>query len=121
MTRSRKTLISLTATQFYHCTSRCVRRAFLCGMDDVSGVCFEHRRQWLEDRLLYLAQWFAIDIAAYAIMSNHYHVVLHINRQKAHSWTDAEVIEHWHKIFHRKAAAKENLAENDINKPEIPV
>ena len=121
MTRSRKTLISLTATQFYHCTSRCVRRAFLCGMDDVSGVCFEHRRQWLEDRLLYLAQWFAIDIAAYAIMSNHYHVVLHVNREKAQSWSDAEVVEHWHKIFHRKAATKENLAESDTNKSEIPV
>ena len=121
MTRSRKTLISLTATQFYHCTSRCVRRAFLCGMDEVSGVCFEHRRQWLEDRLLALAQWFAMDIAAYAIMSNHYHVVLHVNREKALSWSDVEVVERWHKIFHRKASAKENLAENIPSKSETPV
>ncbi len=121
MTRSRKTLISLATTQFYHCTSRCVRRAFLCGMDDVSGVSFEHRRQWLEDRLLDLAKWFAIDIAAYAIMSNHYHVVLHVDRQKAQSWSDAEVVEHWHNLFHRKAPAKENPAENAANKSEILV
>ena len=121
MTRSRKTLISLTATQFYHCTSRCVRRAFLCGKDDVSGASFEHRRQWIEDRLLELAQWFAIEIAAYAIMSNHYHVVLHVNRQKAQSWSDAEVVEHWHQIFHRKASTKENLAENVTNNSEILV
>ena len=121
MTRSRKTLISLAATEYYHCTSRCVRRAFLCGMDDVSGVCFEHRRQWLEDRLLALAKWFAIDIAAYAIMSNHYHVVLRVNRQKALAWSDAEVVARWHEIFHRKVYAKENLAENAPNELEIPI
>jgi REP element-mobilizing transposase RayT len=89
------------------------------GMDHVSGVSFEHRRQWLEDRLLLLAQWFAIDIAAYAIMSNHYHVVLHVNRQKAQSWSDAEVVEHWHQIFHRKVPEKEKLTENATKKTEV--
>ena len=99
MPRARKTLVSLDATAYYHCTSRCVRRAFLCGEDRYSGRSFEHRRQWIEDRLLVLAGIYAIDIAAYAVMSNHYHVAMHVDREQGASWNDAEVIERWHRLF----------------------
>ncbi|MGB5276978.1 MAG: transposase [Gammaproteobacteria bacterium] len=99
MPRARKTLISLDTTPYYHCTSRCVRRAFLCGEDQHSGRNYEHRRQWIEDRLLMLAGIYAIDIAAYAIMSNHYHVVLYVDLQRGLDWSDAEVIERWHRLF----------------------
>jgi len=34
-----------------------------------------------------------IDICTYAILSNHYHVVLHVDEQRAQSWSDLEVIE----------------------------
>ena len=99
MTKARKSLISLEATPYYHCVSRCVRRAFLCGKDHHTGRSYEHRRAWLEDKLLNLPKIFAIDITAYAIMSNHYHVVLRINADKAKSWTDIEVVERWHQLF----------------------
>lgn len=99
MPKPRKSLVSLDATSYYHCVSRCVRRAFLCGEDAFTGINYEHRRQWIEDRVLALSSIFAIDIAAFAVMSNHYHVVLHINHVQALNWTNAEVIEQWHRLF----------------------
>ncbi|MCX2803395.1 transposase, partial [Microbulbifer thermotolerans] len=98
MGRPRKSPISLEATPYYHCVSRCVRRAFLCGRDERTGRCFEHRKQWIEDRLLELAEIFALDICAYAVMSNHYHMVLHINAAQAKGWTLREVVDRWHQL-----------------------
>ncbi|WP_020408404.1 hypothetical protein [Hahella ganghwensis] len=99
MTRARKELISLSDTRYYHCVARCVRRAFLCGQDEFSGQCYEHRRQWIVDRLFFLSEVFAIDVAAYAVMSNHYHVVLSVDVDRVKSWTDDEVIERWCRLF----------------------
>ena len=99
MPKPRKALVSLDATPYYHCVSRCVRRAFLCGEDAASGASYEHRRQWIQDRMVALAQVFAIDICAYAVMSNHYHIVLHIDDEAATSWSGREVIERWHGLF----------------------
>ena len=99
MPRPRKQQISLEATPYYHCTSRCVRRAFLCGLDSLTGKNYEHRRQWVEDRILFLGEVFCIDVCAYAVMSNHHHVVLHINMAEAQSLTDLEVCERWHKLY----------------------
>ncbi|MBB1488999.1 transposase [Oceanospirillum sediminis] len=99
MTRARREQISPSDTPYYHCIARCVRRAFLCGEDEFSGQSFEHRRQWIIDRLVQLDQMFAIDICAYALMSNHYHLVLYINQQQAQSWSDDEVIARWTQLF----------------------
>lgn len=100
MTLPRRTLIDTAATPYYHCVSRCVRRAFLCGKDALTGYDFEHRRSWIESRLQFLARVFAIDVCAYAVMSNHYHVVLHINNEEVASLDDSAVIERW-QMLHR--------------------
>jgi REP element-mobilizing transposase RayT len=99
MTTARKQLISLADTPYYHCISRCVRRAFLCGEDKNTGQNFDHRRRWVEDKLLSLTQVFAIDVCAYAVMSNHTHTVLFIDESKAKGWSVKEVIERWHQLF----------------------
>ncbi|CAH0991181.1 hypothetical protein SIN8267_01283 [Sinobacterium norvegicum] len=98
MTKPRKAIVSLDATPYYHCVSRCVRRAFLCGNGN-NGACYEHRRQWIEDKINALAAIFSIDVCAYAVMSNHYHVVLHIDKATAESWSADEVIRRWHQLY----------------------
>ena len=119
MPNARKTLVSLDATPYYHCISRCVRRAFLCGKDTLSGKNFEHRRQLIESRMISLSKIFAIDIAAYAIMSNHYHVVLHIDEAKALTWSDMEVITQWHSLFKGTVLTKRYLAADTLSNAEI--
>lgn len=99
MTRPRTELIALEATPWYHVVSRCVRRAFLCGQDPGSGQNYEHRRGWIEARLRQLAGVFAIDIGAYAVMSNHYHIVLKVDQPRAADWSDDEVLERWTRLF----------------------
>ena len=126
MPRPRSTLVSLDATPYYHRISRCVRRAFLCGEDFVSGKSFEYRRGWIEQRLLELADIFAIDIAAYAVMSNHYHVVLHIDRNTAQGWSEREVIDRWHRLFNgsmlsQRYAQGETLGKAELNALSVQI
>ena len=99
MTRPRKQLISLADTPYYHITSRCVRRAFLCGTDHYSGQCYEHRRQWVVDRIRLLSSLFAIDVCAYAVMSNHYHLVLKLCPDQFAALTDSDIIDRWCCLF----------------------
>jgi len=99
MTLPRKTLVSLPDTPFYHCVSRCVRRAYLCGYDSMTHKSYEHRRHWLEYKLLNTAEIFAIKLCSYAVMSNHYHVVLHVRSDTANDWSDLEVVKRWHRLF----------------------
>ncbi len=99
MPQPRKQLIQPDATPYYHLVSRCVRQQFLCGFDALTRRDFSHRRGWIKARLARVAEAFAIDVHAYAIMSNHFHVVVGINEAAAKSWSEREVAERWQRLF----------------------
>ncbi|MCX8018252.1 MAG: transposase [Rhodocyclaceae bacterium] len=111
MTRPRCELVSVEDTPWYHVVSRCVRRAYLCGEDAYSGRSFEHRRGWIEARIRQLAAVFAIDVAAYAVMSNHYHIIVRIDRARALAWSDDEVLKRWTQLFAGPLLVQRYLAE----------
>jgi REP element-mobilizing transposase RayT len=110
MTQSRCSQISLQDTCYYHLISRCVRRAFLCGVDKYSQQNFEHRRQWMVDRIRFLSSVFSIDVAAYAVMSNHYHLVVHVDEVQARDWTIEEVCQRWGALYHHHPLVERLLA-----------
>ena len=110
MPQPRKRQVSLQDTPYYHCISRCVRRAFLCGKDSQTGFDFEHRRQWISDRVKFLCSVFAVDLYAYAIMSNHYHIVVRINADEVGEWSDEEVARRWLQIFTGPVVMHRHLA-----------
>lgn len=68
MTYPRSQIVAEGESGFFHVLSRCGRRAFLCGHDKASGQCFEHRRQWIEARILELAECFAVSVYVYAVI-----------------------------------------------------
>ena len=88
--------------QCVHAVTRCVRRAFLCGVDPVSGQSFEHRKDWIRDRMAFLAAAFGIDVLTYTAMSNHLHVVLRSRPDVVAAWSDQEVARRWLMIFPKR-------------------
>ncbi len=119
MTIARSKKINLSQTSYYHIVSRCVRRTFLCGQDKETGKDYSHRKQWLVERLKLLSQIFSIKIAAYAIMSNHYHLVLHVNEREVQSWSHDEVVKRAAQLFPTKAKELQQKIKYLPNHPSI--
>jgi hypothetical protein len=103
----------------YHCIARCVRRAFLCGADPITGRDYEHRKLWIRDRLEQLAAIFAIEICGYAVMSNHLHLVLRVRSDLARDCSDDELARRWLRLYPpRDPASGEPIepSECDLNR-----
>lgn len=99
MTLPRASLVRPEATPYYHVISRCVRQQFLCGFDTRTSRDFTHRREWIRARMRQAARAFAINIHAYAIMSNHFHLVVELQPHQVLQWSDTEVIRRWRMAF----------------------
>jgi len=97
MTVARNQQICIEETPYYHIVSRCVRRAFLCGNDALTGKSFEHRREWLINRIKQVTSVFAINVCSYAIMSNHFHIVLQVSSTK--EWNATQVLMIWCSLY----------------------
>jgi REP element-mobilizing transposase RayT len=111
--------VSIEDTPYYHCISRCVRRAFLCGSDPLTGFNFQHRRQWIVDRIKLLCSVFSVDLCAYAIMSNHYHIVVRINAAQVDDWTDVEIARRWMRVFSGPLLMHRHLANAELTTAEL--
>ena len=121
MTTARRKLIDAESTPFYHVINRCVRRAFLCGEDALTGQSYEHRRGWIVDKIKQLASVFCIDICAYAVMSNHYHLVLKIDIQTHQQLTSNDVISRWTTLFSSNTLANRHLQGETLSAAELSI
>ena len=119
MTRPRNTQVCIEDTPYYHVVSRCVRRTYLCGVDHSTGHSYEHRRGWIEDRIRLLSSIFSIDICAYAVMSNHYHIVLELNPEEAAAWSAEEVLTRWTSLFKGPTLVRNFLDDQNLSPAEL--
>ena len=53
----------------------------------------------IEHEILRLSAIFFIDVAALSVMSNHYHVLLHINTHECKSSSATDIAKKWHSLF----------------------
>ena len=83
----------------YHLASRCARRSWLLGRDPLTGRDYSYRKSWLVDRMKALAPSFAVEIYGFAVMNNHFHLVLHYDPKACESWSDEEVARRWVEAF----------------------
>ncbi|MGO2372431.1 MAG: transposase [Pseudoalteromonas prydzensis] len=119
MATARKRQVSLADTKYYHCISRCVRRAFLCGEDHFTGHSYEHRRGWVEDKLLELTKVFCIDVCAYAVMSNHTHLVLYVDDKKVNRLNVKAIVIRWHKLCKGTLLTQKYVQGEKLSKAEL--
>jgi hypothetical protein len=98
---NRREVLADGEVQVVHCINRCVRRGFLCGDDPVSGNNYDHRRQWIRNRLEFLASVFGVDVQGFSVMSNHFHCVLRTRPDVVAEWSDEEIARRWWNLFPR--------------------
>ena len=93
MTTARALIVQPGVAGNFHCVSRCVRRAWLCGVDPLTKRDYSHRRDLIKQRLFALADIFAVGIHSFAVMSNHVHLVIRVEPELTATWADQEVAE----------------------------
>jgi REP element-mobilizing transposase RayT len=103
VTIARAHLIDPSVTRWYHCITRCVRRAFLLGEGP------HDRKLWIDRRLHELAEIFSISVAGFSVMDNHMHVLLRLDPDVAASWSDEDVVRRWGRLFPPRDKSRQRL------------
>ncbi|MGB0069584.1 MAG: hypothetical protein WBQ11_16300, partial [Isosphaeraceae bacterium] len=101
MTIARAHLVDPSVTRWYHCVTRCVRRAFLFG----EGM--HNRKSWIEHRLEELAEIFSVAVAGSAILDNHLHLLVRLDSEVARGWSDEDVVRRWGRLFPPRDKARQ--------------
>ncbi len=96
MATARKLLVDPEQPLYYHITSRCVQRAWLLGKDPVTGQNYNHRKDWLLYLLETITPAFSVSVQTYALMSNHFHMVVYYDPTANRTWSDEEVAHRWY-------------------------
>jgi REP element-mobilizing transposase RayT len=107
MTIARAHLVDPSVTRWYHCVTRCVRRAFLLGDGDTD------RKTWIEDRLRELAGIFSISVGGFTVLDNHWHFLVRLDPDFAAGWSDEEVVRRWGRLFPPRDKARQPLPVSD--------
>jgi REP element-mobilizing transposase RayT len=58
----------------------------LCGGDPITGKDYEYRREWIRDRLEFLAGAYGIDVLSFSVMHNHVHGITAITEESANDF-----------------------------------
>jgi REP element-mobilizing transposase RayT len=103
MTMARAHLVDVSVTRWYHCITRCVRRAFLLAEGP------ENRKDWIEHRLQELAEIFAVSVGGFSVMDNHLHVLVRLDPDTASGWSDEEVVRRWGQLFPPRDKSRQPL------------
>jgi hypothetical protein len=107
MTMARAHLVDVSVTRWYHCVTRCVRRAFLLG-EGLFG-----RKEWIDRRLEELSEIFAVSVGGFSVLDNHLHLLLRLDPIIAKGWSDEEVVRHWGRLFPPRDKSREPLPVSD--------
>ena len=111
MATARSLLVDPEQALNYHLVSRCVRRSWLCGWDKRSRKDYSHRKDALEKRLFRLVRCFAVELHGFAIMSNHFHLVVRYDPLACAQWSAQEVAQRW-----VAAVAPQGVLENALRR-----
>ena len=111
MAIARNTIVYDETESSYHIVTRCVRRAFICGYDSLTGNNYDYRKGWIKTRLEVLSNSFGVDVCGYAVMSNHLHLVIRTRPDVWQKWSDLEVAARWWQLFPRRRDENGNAEE----------
>ena len=95
MRKARCEVIDSSQINVVHVYNRTVRRCFLLGQDPLTGKNFDHRKVWIEEWLEHFAAHFGIDLLTFAVLSNHFHLILRNRPDVVQTWSDTEVARRW--------------------------
>ena len=68
----------------------------------VVGICYRHLRLY-----------------TYAVMSNHTHVVLYVNKDMAEIWSKEEVVRRWHQLYQGTLTSQKHQRGDRLSKGEF--